>query len=128
MIDNPLTPNVMSTSENKVDKYLENNHYVAKFIDEVNEFIKAYYEKNFPNLLQKLKPVEVIIGKRYIKIVHNNSVWAFISRYEGYLKGSYVRPGDLLKPASWNSPAAHSRGNIVDGTAKYGPYGPAYLK
>ena len=128
MIDNPLTPNIMSTSEAKLEQYLENNHYVAKFIDDVNECISTYYEKNFPNLSKKLKPVEVIIGKRYIKIVHDNSVWGFISRYEGYLKNSYVRPGDLLKAASWNSPAAHSRGNIVDGTAKYGPYGPAYLK
>ena len=35
--------------------------------------------------------------------------------------------GDLLKAATWKAPAKHARGNIIDGTARYGVYGPEYL-
>ena len=38
-----------------------------------------------------------------------------------------VLKGDLLKPASWKSPAKHSRGNIFDGSDKWNFYGPNYL-
>ena len=47
--------------------------------------------------------------------------------FEGVNKGSLVLKGDLLKPASWNSPARHSRGNIFDGSDKWNYYGPVYL-
>lgn len=46
---------------------------------------------------------------------------------EGDLKGSPIKKGDLLKPASWKSPAKHSRGNIFEGTDKWSYHGPTYL-
>lgn len=66
-------------------------------------------------------------GIRYIKIIENHkgpsgmSVFAFIDKTNG----------DVLKPATWKTPAKHSRGNIFDG--HYGlkhvdAYGPAYLR
>lgn len=116
----------MITKDSKTENYLKNNHYVVNFVKEVESMLTEYYTTNFPSL--KVPEIEVSVGNRYIKLVKDNSVWGFISRYEGFNKGSYVRKGDLLKAAGWNSPAAHSRGNIVDGTAKYGPYGPVYLK
>jgi hypothetical protein len=126
MIDEHNPHNIMNSNNVKTENYLSNNHFVANFVTEVNNFITEYYTKNFPTL--PVKPIEVHIGKNYIKLVRDNSVWAFISRYDGMLKGFPVRKGDLLKPASWASPAAHSRGNIIDGTAKYGAYGPVYMK
>jgi hypothetical protein len=54
-------------------------------------------------------------------------VWGFISRYDGDYKGVPIKKGDLMKAASRDSAAKHSRGNIIDGTAKYGVYGVAYL-
>ena len=62
-----------------------------------------------------------------MKIIDDTSVWAFVSMWEGVFKGTLVCKGDLLKPASWNSPAKHSRGNIFDDTAKWNYYGPNYL-
>jgi hypothetical protein len=44
------------------------------------------------------------------------------------MKGSPIKKGDLLKPATWKAPAKHSRGNIIDGTAMWGEYGPSYIK
>ena len=56
-----------------------------------------------------------------------SSVWAFVSMWEGVLKGSFICKGDLLKPASYKTPAKHSRGNIFDGTDKWEFFGPKYL-
>jgi hypothetical protein len=47
---------------------------------------------------------------------------------DGLLKNSPIKKGDLLKPASWRTPAKHSRGNIFDGTDNWSYYGPEYLK
>ena len=108
------------------EQYLSQNHYVRNFVNEVNETIEAYYKINLPNL--EIKKVEVSVGNKYIKIIHNNYVWGFISRHDGVLKGYPIKKGDLLKAANWNSPAAHSRGNIIEGNASYTTYGPNYLR
>jgi hypothetical protein len=108
------------------EQYLSQNHYVRNFVNEVNEAIETYYKANFPSL--EIKKVEVSIGKKYVKLICNRSVWGFISRYDGMLKGFPVKKGDLLKAAGYNTPAAHSRGNIMDGTARYDTYGPIYLR
>jgi hypothetical protein len=47
---------------------------------------------------------------------------------EGDLKGSPIKKGDLLKPATWKAPAKNSRGNIFEGTDKWEYFGPTYLK
>jgi hypothetical protein len=46
---------------------------------------------------------------------------------DGVNKGVPVKKGDLMKPAGWQSPAKHSRGNIFEGTDKWEYYGPTYL-
>jgi len=72
--------------------------------------------------------VSYTVGKKFIKIIVDNSVWGFISLYSGEYDKAPVKSGDLLKPAGFNRPARHSRGNIIDGTASYCAYGPNYLK
>jgi hypothetical protein len=116
----------MNADSVKTENYLNGNHYVAKFVEEVQSVINQYYTTNFPNL--KIPTLEVSVGNKYIKLIKDKSVWGFISRYDGMYKGCPIKKGDLLMAAGWNTPAKHSRGNIVDGTAKYGPYGPVYLK
>ena len=59
-------------------------------------------------------------ASRYIKVFMNNSIFCFIDQN-----------GDILKPASFNVPAKHARGNLNDdkqGLGLIGPYGPAYLR
>ena len=109
-----------------VQEYLDGNPIVKRFIDEVNQKIETYYKTNLSNLT--FQPVVVTIGTKFIGITHNGSRWGFISRFDGTFKGRPIRKGDLMKAASWTSPAAISRGNIGDGTAQYGVYGPEYLK
>jgi hypothetical protein len=73
-------------------------------------------------------PLTVKKGQKYMKLIDEGSVWAFVSMWEGVFKGTLVCKGDLLKPATWSQPAKHSRGNIFDGTDKWSYFGPEYLK
>lgn len=102
-----------------------NNPIVNAFIEKVNLEIEDYYA----NHLSNLEPTKLTIkvGNKFIKILNGSYVWGFISRYDGDYKGVPIKKGDLLKAASYASPAKHSRGNIIDGTARYGVYGVEYL-
>jgi hypothetical protein len=102
-----------------------NNPIVEKFVEKVNAEIKQYYETNLSNLTPN--PMEMRVGTKFIKLISNGSVWGFISRFDGDYKGVPIKKGDLMKAASRDSPAKHSRGNIIDGTARYGVYGVTYL-
>ena len=102
-----------------------NNPIVNKFIEKVNLEIADYYATHLSNLTPK--PLEMSVGNKFIKLISNGCVWGFISRYDGDYKGVPIKKGDLMKAASAASPAKHSRGNIIDGTAKYGVYGVTYL-
>jgi hypothetical protein len=95
-----------------------------KWLKSVNDKLRPIHEAQFENL-----PYEELTyskGKKYIKILAKRSVWGFVAMQDDPKKNQKI--GDLLKAASWNAPAKHSRGNIFDGTASYGPYGPNYLK
>jgi hypothetical protein len=102
-----------------------NNPIVEKFVEKVNSEIQTYYSTNLSNLTPK--PMEMRVGTKFIKLISNGSVWGFISRFDGDYKGVPIKKGDLMKAASRDAPAKHSRGNIIDGTARYGVYGVQYL-
>ena len=113
-----------STNQKALD-YLKNNPIVASFIEKVNKEREAHYAN-----MQSMKgrtELTVEIGNKFIRLWDGTSCWGFISRVDGDLKGSPIKKGDLLKCASWKAPAKHARGNIIDGTARYGVYGPEYL-
>jgi hypothetical protein len=89
------------------------------FFDGVKTLVNNYYTKNYPNLPPCEWKVEE--GTRYCRIVHDSRAFAFVDK----------KNGDVLKPASWKTPAKHARGNIYDdhsGLGMMGPYGPAYLR
>jgi hypothetical protein len=116
---------VMRTTNQKALDYLEANPIVKNFLDKVNAERKDYYEKaDMPN---QYKELTIEIGNKFIRLWQGTSCWGFISRVDGDLKGSPIKKGDLLKAATWKAPAKHARGNIIDGTARYGVYGPEYL-
>ena len=115
----------MRTTNQKAIDYLEANPIVKNFIKELNEFRKDYYVKaDMPN---QWKELTVEIGNKFIRLWDGTGCWGFISRVDGDLKGSPIKKGDLLKAATWKAPAKHARGNIIDGSARYGVYGPEYL-
>ena len=75
-------------------------------------------------------------GKKYAKIISetnggpgggSKSVWGFVALQDMTVGGIPYKRGDLLKAASFKAPAKHARGNLMEGTAEYDLYGPAYL-
>ena len=68
---------------------------------------------------------EVKEGKKYIKIIRNSSVSAFISKVDF----KHFKKGDVLKPANWNTPALNrARGNVFEQGYPMNWTGPLYLK
>ncbi len=68
-------------------------------------------------------------GRKFIKVVHDNSVWGFIAKVDGVHKGLPMLKGDILKAAGWRAPAKHSRGSIFDSEMhkSFSWTGPNYL-
>ena len=91
---------------------------------EAQSTINNYYTATYPSL--RVPELTVKFGQKYAQVWTGTSIWAFIALNDQPTKAQRV--GDLLKPASWRAPAKHSRGNILNGTAAYSPYGPTYLK
>lgn len=68
----------------------------------------------------------VRVGKKYIKIVGDNSVKAFIVNTDD---DKMFKKGDMLKPAGFAAPARNkARGNVIEGKFSGGWTGPSYLK
>ena len=68
-------------------------------------------------------------GRKFIKVVHDNSVWGFVAKVDGTHKGLPMKQGDILKAAGWRAPAKHSRGSIFDSEMhkSFSWTGPNYL-
>ena len=58
-------------------------------------------------------------GRKFIKIIRDTSVWGFVAKADGTHKGVPMKMGDVLKAASYNAPAKHTRGNIFDNKQDY---------
>ena len=59
------------------------------------------------------------VGRKFIKIIRDNSVWGFVAKSDGVHKGVPMIAGDVLKAAGWSAPAKHTRGNIFDNKQDY---------
>ena len=84
---------------------------------------KVEYTSGIERVNITIKP-----GRKFIKIIRDNSVWGFVAKSDGMHKGVPMKTGDVLKAAGWASPAKHTRGNIFDGKQNYFSWtGPNYL-
>ena len=95
------------------------------WLEKVDQERKDYWDKTFTH--KPYEPLKVKKGNKFMKLIDGTSVWAFVSMFEGEHKGVPIKKGDLMKPATWQQAAKHSRGNIFDGTDKWEFYGPNYL-
>jgi hypothetical protein len=56
--------------------------------------------------------IEIVEGRKYIKVIQNRSVWGFIVATDGDAK---FNKGDILMAAGCNGPARNkARGNVFD--------------
>ena len=64
-------------------------------------------------------------GKKYIKVVRDNGVFAFVCKTDF----KHFKKGDILKAAGFNAPALNqARGNVLTGNYAIRWTGPLYLK
>ena len=75
-------------------------------VDEQMKLIKEASAVKFKKTLY-MKP-----GRKFDKVIHGTSVWGFVAKTDGMLKGVPYFVGDVFKAASWASPAKHVRGSI----------------
>ena len=74
------------------------------------------------------KGVHVKPGRKFDKVVTGTSVWGFVAKTNGKLKGIPYFVGDVFKAAGWRAPAKHVRGSIFSSKSNwYSWTGPNYL-
>lgn len=98
---------------------------IEEFENQLVNQLTNHYEENFSNL--KVPNVEIKKGHKFYKVIVGTSVWGFIARIPFVHKGIQLKKGDLMMAAGYNQAAKHPRGNVIDGSAMYGAYGPVYL-
>lgn len=103
------------------------------WLEKTAAIAENYRRTNFPNLGPVTFTAED--GQKFIRVVRcdgQRSVHCFIAKVDSETKAlGKVKVGDILKPASWKTPAKHARGNILDehgGMSQMGPHGPAYRR
>jgi hypothetical protein len=75
-------------------------------VDEQMKLIKEASAVRFKKSL-RVKP-----GRKFDKVIHDNSVWGFVAKTDGEHKGIPYFTGDVFKAAGWAAPAKHVRGSI----------------
>ena len=83
--------------------------------------LTGYSKEQVDNWDNKTKISE---GKKYIKIVHDPGVFAFVMKVDS----GHLKKGDILKAAGYNKPALNSaRGNVLNGNYYIQWTGPLYM-
>jgi len=83
--------------------------------------LSGYSKEQVDNWDDKIK---VKAGQKYIKIVRDNSVFAFVN-----INNPKFKKGDIFKAAGYNKPALNApRGNVLEGGYHIQWTGPLYLK
>ena len=91
-------------------------------LDEPSKSIRLKMIDKFNN------SINVRSGRKFDKIVSNGSVWGFVAKTDGVLKGIPYFVGDVFKAAGWRAPAKHVRGSIFSSKTNWFSWtGPRYL-
>ena len=81
----------------------------------------GYSKEQVDNWDSKTKVSE---GKKYIKIVQDTGVFAFVMKEDS----GHLKKGDILKAAGYNKPTLNSaRGNVLNGNYYIQWTGPLYM-
>ena len=83
--------------------------------------LTGYSKEQVDNWDKKTKVSE---GKKYIKIVQDTGVFAFVMKEDS----GHLKKGDVLKAAGYNKPALNAaRGNVLTGNYYIQWTGPLYM-
>jgi hypothetical protein len=119
---NGIKPIPIAESNDIIGSGNEFDTSVSKLLENINK----NYHKSFP--LNKDMVLSLVAGRKFVKVVQDNSVWGFIAKNDGEHKGLPMKKGDVFKPASWRAAAKHVRGSIFDTNTNWFRWtGPNYL-
>jgi len=114
-----------------VDKLLENikvNYAGWGFSKRTNDLEEPQKNRRLQMIDEFNKRLRVKSGKKYDKVIQGSSVWGFIAKTDGVLKGIPYFVGDVFKAAGWAAPAKHVRGTIFSSETNWFSWtGPRYL-
>ena len=110
---NGIKPNIKSSTLNEVDKTKLGIPF-NEAIDRLLLQIQVDYDNWGGNRMNRTLNLSLKPGRKFIKVVNDNSVWGFVAKVDGVHKGVPMLKGDILKAAGWSAPAKHSRGSIFD--------------
>ena len=125
---NGIKPNLSTTT-----KTLKVNGKNGLSFDEAMDNLLVKIQENYQNWggYSKDKTLDLSLrpGRKFIKVVKDNSVWGFVSLVDGEHKGAPIKVGDIMKAATWRAAAKHSRGSIFDAEMhkSFSWTGPNYL-
>ena len=119
---NGIKPIPIADSNDIIGSGNEFDTSVSRLLENIN----IDYHRSFPS--NKDMELSLVAGRKFVKVVRENSVWGFIAKKDGEHKGLPMKKGDVFKAASWRAPAKHGRGTIfTDNTNWYQWTGPNYL-
>ncbi len=112
----------------------------------MNSDTKKTYDSSIDNLLENIKlkysnwttyedgikrfneGLHMKSGRKFDKVITGSSVWGFVAKTDGVLKGIPYFVGDVFKAAGWRAPAKHVRGSIFSSETNWFAWtGPNYL-
>ena len=97
------------------------NDYINMSTSYGKKELQGYSKEQVDNWDNKTKVIE---GKKYIKIVQDTGVFAFVMKEDS----GHLKKGDVLKAAGYNKPALNSaRGNVLNGNYYIQWTGPLYM-
>jgi hypothetical protein len=92
-----------------IEKIKDDYRGWGKPVAENDEIAKKVRREMIENFNQSIR---YDVGNKYIKIIQDHSVWGFVVNTE---KDKSFNYGDILKAASWKTPARNfARGNVFD--------------
>ena len=95
--------------------------YIKMSTSDGRKELVGYSKEQVDNWDSKTK---VTFGKKYIKIVQDTGVFAFVMKEDS----GHLKKGDVLKAAGYNKPALNSaRGNVLEGNYYIQWTGPLYM-
>ena len=115
--------------DSSVNKLLENIKVnYAGWGSDINDLDEPQKSIRLKMIDEFNNSIEVRSGRKFDKVVSNGSVWGFVAKTNGVLKGIPYFVGDVFKPAGWRAPAKHVRGSIFSSKTNWFSWtGPRYL-
>jgi len=116
-----MTKKIIKTA-NSLDDGIKN--MIDAMVEDYGMFSTTTLNNNIEMFNQYKNSFKILNGRKFIKIINDNSVKAFIVKEDF----KHFKKGDVLKAASWKAPALNkSRGNVLTGNYAIQWTGPLYL-